>query len=90
MALEVKCWFVLGYGIPHGITPYVLIKEKNTYEKDSYYIYDVETGFKYSIQDNFSPLQKVFCIVNSENVSYFIVYSYISDIGLYVFYLGMG
>lgn len=69
MGIGIKCFLLLGYGIPHGFTTYVLTTEKSSLNRNIYYIYDVENGFKYNVKDNFSPLQKVFCLINDENVN---------------------
>lgn len=68
MHLGKKAWLLLGVGIPHGPTAYVLTREEEQ-QKFSYWLWDPASGQKYSIQDSFCPLQKVFCLVNDENVS---------------------
>lgn len=68
MGIGVKCWLLIGYGIPHGPTTYVLTMEKNALNRKEYFIYDVENAFKYSVHDNFCPLQKIYCLMNDENV----------------------
>lgn len=58
---------LLGSGIPHGSMGYVLVKE--TIEKSSkYYVWDPTNGQKYSVDDSFCPLQKVYCVINDKNV----------------------
>lgn len=69
LALKMEAWLLLGYGIPRGSTAYVLTRE---YIKDTetvYYIYDVCYNEKYNLTDSYCPLQKIFCLVNGENVS---------------------
>ncbi|XP_033609176.1 coiled-coil and C2 domain-containing protein 2A isoform X2 [Cryptotermes secundus] len=67
MHLGKKAWLLLGVGIPHGPTAYVLTREEEQH-KFSYWLWDPSSGQKYSIQDSFCPLQKVFCLVNDENI----------------------
>jgi coiled-coil and C2 domain-containing protein 2A len=69
MHLGKKAWLLLGVGIPHGPTAYVLTREEEQHNLSSYWLWDPASGQKYSIQDSFCPLQKVFCLINDENVS---------------------
>jgi len=68
MYLGKKAWLLLGVGIPHGPTAYVLTREEEQHSFN-YWLWDPASGHKYSIQDSFCPLQKVFCLINDENVS---------------------
>lgn len=68
LTLNLESWLLFGFGIPNGVTAYVLTKEDVNEQVLSYYIYDVITACKYKIQDPFCPLQKVFCIINEYNV----------------------
>jgi hypothetical protein len=68
MHLSKKAWLLLGTGIPHGPTAYVLTREGEQH-KFSYWLWDPASGQRYSIHDSFCPLQKVFCLINDENVS---------------------
>ncbi|XP_021920038.1 coiled-coil and C2 domain-containing protein 2A isoform X3 [Zootermopsis nevadensis] len=67
MYLGKTAWLLLGVGIPHGRTAYVLTREKEQHNI-SYWLWDPVSGQKYSIQDSFCPLQKVFCLINDENI----------------------
>lgn len=67
MTLGIKTWLLLGYGMPYGYTSYVLTRENSSLGFE-YYIYDVKTAQKYNVHDNICPLQKVFCVINDENV----------------------
>jgi coiled-coil and C2 domain-containing protein 2A len=68
MHLGKKAWLLLGVGIPHGPTAYVLTREGEQ-RNFTYWLWDPASGQKYSIQDSFCPLQKVFCLISDENVS---------------------
>lgn len=69
LSLNMEVWLLLGFGIPNGMTGFVLIKETNKITNEpSYYIFEVTSGRKYSTADPFSPLQKVFCVINEHNV----------------------
>jgi coiled-coil and C2 domain-containing protein 2A len=68
MYLGKKAWLLLGVGIPNGPTAYVLTREEEQ-RGCNYWLWDAASGQKYSIQDSFCPLQKVFCLINDENVS---------------------
>ncbi|PSN40991.1 hypothetical protein C0J52_10989 [Blattella germanica] len=63
-----KAWLLLGAGIPHGPTAYVLTREEEEPKNFSYWLWDPASGQKYSIEDNFCPLQKVYCLINDENI----------------------
>nr|XP_018907512.1 PREDICTED: coiled-coil and C2 domain-containing protein 2A [Bemisia tabaci] len=64
MKLKKKVWLIIGSGIPHGPSAYVLVRENSR----SYYIWDSVSGLKYDIHDSFSPLQSVYCIINDQNI----------------------
>ncbi|KAL1450655.1 hypothetical protein WDU94_002994 [Cyamophila willieti] len=51
-------------GIPDGSVAFVLIRTKN----EEFYIIHPVQGVKYSIHDSFSPLSKVYCLINQENI----------------------
>jgi coiled-coil and C2 domain-containing protein 2A len=57
--------FYAGSAIPEGTTAYVM-----TEESDGFYIWNSSTGKRYSVHDNYCPLQSVGCLVNHENVSF--------------------
>lgn len=65
LKLGLKAWLLLGSGVPHGATAYVLTKSPTS----DYILWDPPTGNKFSILDSFCPLHKVFCLVNQDNVS---------------------
>lgn len=67
ITLKIKCWLLLGFGLPHGPTAFVLAQEK-TALGNKLFIYDVQTGEKHHIYDNSCPLQNVYYVVNEENV----------------------
>ncbi|XP_008475942.1 uncharacterized protein LOC103512925 [Diaphorina citri] len=54
----------LKLGIPDGSVAFVLIRT-NT---DEFYIVHPIHGLKYSVHDSFSPLHKVYCLINQENI----------------------
>lgn len=70
LSLNVETWLLLGFGIPHGSTAYVLMRE---YIKEVaapvHYIFDVLSGTKYSLLDIYCPLQRIFCVINEHNVN---------------------
>lgn len=67
--LGLKAYVLLGSGIPHGSTAYVFVKEG--FSKNSeYYIWDPTNGQKYNINDSFCPLQKIYCLIDDQNVSF--------------------
>ncbi|KAK4876668.1 hypothetical protein RN001_009174 [Aquatica leii] len=68
-SLDTQSWLLLGYGLPHGTTAYVLVREHSREsEIPHHYIYDIITATKYNILDPYCPLQKVFCVINEHNV----------------------
>lgn len=69
LSLDAEAWLLLGFGIPHGTTAYVLLREHiKELPTPVYYIFDVVTGAKHSLQDIYCPLQKIFCLINDQNV----------------------
>ncbi|XP_030766404.1 coiled-coil and C2 domain-containing protein 2A isoform X2 [Sitophilus oryzae] len=69
LALKQEVWLLLGFGIPHGVTAYVLICEYDRSSKAlTYSILDVVNNKKYSLLDPYCPLQRVFCLANETNV----------------------
>uniref|UniRef100_A0A1B6DJ12 Coiled-coil and C2 domain-containing protein 2A n=1 Tax=Clastoptera arizonana TaxID=38151 RepID=A0A1B6DJ12_9HEMI len=64
LKLGMKAWLLLGSGVPHGATAYVLTKSSTA----EYVLWDPPTGNKYSVLDSFCPLHKVFCLVNQDNI----------------------
>lgn len=71
-ALGMETWLLLGYGLPHGSTAYVFIRE---YPKDLdtpiHSVYDIVTATKFGISDTFCPLQRIYCVINEHNVNRF-------------------
>ncbi|EFA01199.2 coiled-coil and C2 domain-containing protein 2A [Tribolium castaneum] len=68
LALKLEVWLLLGFGIPHGATAYVLVKEYDNNRVANFYVYDVVSGNKIYLTDAFCPLQRVYCLVNEHNV----------------------
>ncbi|VEN53011.1 unnamed protein product [Callosobruchus maculatus] len=69
LALKMEAWLLLAYGIPHGKTAYVMVKEYNGQtDIPRYYVLDVVSAQKYYIDDPYCPIQKVYCLVNGENI----------------------
>lgn len=68
MKLGLKAWLLFGNGIPHGHSAYVLTRHDAPLMTPVYNIWDPVTGLKYSSMDSFSPLHKVYCLINDENV----------------------
>uniref|UniRef100_A0A8D8ZRV5 Coiled-coil and C2 domain-containing protein 2A n=1 Tax=Cacopsylla melanoneura TaxID=428564 RepID=A0A8D8ZRV5_9HEMI len=64
MHLNITCWLLLGQGIPDGSVAFVLIRTKT----EEFYIIHPVQGVKYSVDDSFSPLNKVYCLINQENI----------------------
>ncbi|XP_045464797.1 coiled-coil and C2 domain-containing protein 2A isoform X2 [Harmonia axyridis] len=69
LSLKLDVYLLLGYGLPHGSTAYVLLCEhsKET-ELPLYSIFDVVSGEKISILDAYCPLQRVYCVVREQNI----------------------
>uniref|UniRef100_A0A6P7GYL8 Coiled-coil and C2 domain-containing protein 2A-like n=1 Tax=Diabrotica virgifera virgifera TaxID=50390 RepID=A0A6P7GYL8_DIAVI len=68
LALKVEAWLLLGYGIPHGYTAYVLVQEHSAESPlPLYYVLDVFYNEKYNVLDEHCPLQKIFCVLNGTN-----------------------
>ncbi|CAH1965561.1 unnamed protein product [Acanthoscelides obtectus] len=69
LALKMEAWLLLAYGIPHGKTAYVLVKEySGQTDIPRYYVLDVVNAEKYYVDDPYCPVQKVYCLVNGENI----------------------
>ena len=69
LGLGKKAWLLIGTGIPHGQTAYVLVREKQDQGKMHYWLWDPTAGQRYSIYDSFCPLQRIYGLINDENVS---------------------
>ncbi|XP_072382950.1 coiled-coil and C2 domain-containing protein 2A isoform X2 [Diabrotica undecimpunctata] len=68
LALKVEAWLLLGYGIPHGYTAYVLVQEHSSESPlPLHYVLDVFYNEKYNVLDEHCPLQKIFCVLNGTN-----------------------
>ncbi|XP_031347208.1 coiled-coil and C2 domain-containing protein 2A isoform X1 [Photinus pyralis] len=68
-SLELECWLLMGYGMDQGSTTYVLVREHvSESELPLYFLYDVTTATKYNVLDTNCPLQKIFCVINAQNV----------------------
>lgn len=63
-----QAYLLLGSGIPHGFMAYVLVKETIGKATVKYFIWDPTNGQKYNVDDSFCPLQKVYCVINDQNV----------------------
>ncbi|KAK7590099.1 hypothetical protein V9T40_001712 [Parthenolecanium corni] len=68
MKLGLKVWLLFGSGIPHGRSAYVLTRDDTSLATPTYTIWDPVTGLSYSSMDSFSPLHKVYCLINDENI----------------------
>lgn len=69
-SLDLETWLLLGYGLPHGTTAYVLIREYNRESQiPLHFVYDLVTATKYDIMDILCPLQRIFCVINEQNVN---------------------
>lgn len=67
LAIKKEVWLLLGFGVPYGSAGYVLVKEYDN-RVATYLIYDPVSGEKFHLTDSFCPLQKVYCLVNEQNV----------------------
>ncbi|KAK5642284.1 hypothetical protein RI129_008451 [Pyrocoelia pectoralis] len=68
-SLDVDCWLLVGCGIDQGLTTYVFVRQHVTdSELPLYFLYDVTTAAKYNILDIECPLQKIYCVINAQNV----------------------
>nr|CAD7600827.1 unnamed protein product [Timema genevievae] len=63
-----KAWVMLGHGVPYGPSAYVLTRHENSQRLVTYHLWDPATGHNFDVRDNFCPLQKVYCLMNDENV----------------------
>ncbi|KAK6617101.1 hypothetical protein RUM43_014703 [Polyplax serrata] len=63
-----QAYLLLGSGIPHGFMAYVLVKETIGKATVKYFIWDPTNGQKYNVDDSFCPLQKVYCVINDQNI----------------------
>lgn len=63
LSLGFRAYLVLGFGLPHGDTTFVLTKENG-----EYFLIDPTTGRKYYANDALCPLQRVYAIASAENV----------------------
>ncbi|XP_063925902.1 coiled-coil and C2 domain-containing protein 2A isoform X2 [Zophobas morio] len=68
LALKMEVWLLLGFGVPYGSTAFVLVKEYDNNQIPVYYLFDVVQGAKINLTDAFCPLQKVYCVVNEQNI----------------------
>lgn len=70
LALNMNVWLAVGFGLPNGLTAYVIINEviRDTQE---IYIYDVVSSNRYNANDPLSPLKAIYCVINGNNVSSF-------------------
>nr|CAI5845471.1 unnamed protein product [Callosobruchus analis] len=60
LALKMEAWLLLAYGIPHGKTAYVLVKEYNGQtDIPRYYVLDVVFAQKYYTDDPYCPIQNI-------------------------------
>lgn len=75
LALNIEAWLLLGYGIPHGVTAYVLVREYDSNNSPIYFLYDSSTANKYNFADPLCPLQKIYCVINENNVCVYILFS---------------
>ncbi|XP_066996187.2 coiled-coil and C2 domain-containing protein 2A [Anabrus simplex] len=57
-------WLLLGAGIPHGPSAYVLEQDNG----HRFWLWDPASGQRYDVRDNLSPLQKVYCLINNKNI----------------------
>ncbi|KRT78726.1 hypothetical protein AMK59_7783, partial [Oryctes borbonicus] len=55
LALNMDAWLLLGYGIPHGTTAYVLVREHDSNIETTHYIYDTSTAIKYNVTERYCP-----------------------------------
>lgn len=62
--LDKKAAILLGYGIPEGLTAYVIVFE---YGKDPY-VFNASSGEHFNVRDSYIPLHSVGCIITQENV----------------------
>nr|CAD7259786.1 unnamed protein product [Timema shepardi] len=63
-----KAWVMLGHGVPYGPSAYVLTRHENNQRLVTYQLWDPATGHNFDVRDNFCPLQKVYCLMNDENI----------------------
>lgn len=83
--LEIKCWIIIGFALPRGLSSYVLVEHfhnkilrSNDHitsgmcggnEGYVWYIYDAVAGERYELREIGCPLKTVSYVFDSENVS---------------------
>lgn len=74
LALKIDAWMVFGYGVSYGSAAWVLSRE---YSSDQnipiHYIYDVVRNEKYNLTDENCSLLRMYCVLNGDNVSQFLI-----------------
>lgn len=61
---KTKAMLLLGSAIPEGLTSYVITWS----EKEEIWVWNASSGQHFNIQDSYSPLQHVYCIISSDNI----------------------
>ncbi|CAK1544830.1 unnamed protein product [Leptosia nina] len=82
IGMGIKCWIVIGYGLPRGQSSYVLVKyhgdvvvtidypeSKGFFNKSEfeYYIFDAVNGERYNVREG-CPLKTASYVFNNENI----------------------
>lgn len=76
LALNIDVWMVLGYGIPYGSAAWVLSREYSSdHNMPIIYIYDVVRNEKFIVPDESCSLLRIYCVINGDNVSQFVILS---------------
>ncbi|XP_013080825.2 coiled-coil and C2 domain-containing protein 2A-like isoform X2 [Biomphalaria glabrata] len=59
-----QAWLMLGNAIPEGRTAYVLTEDSSGH----FFIWNARSGEKFSVYDNYCPIQVVGCVINEANI----------------------
>ncbi|OWR41469.1 putative coiled-coil and C2 domain containing 2A [Danaus plexippus plexippus] len=68
--LGVRCWIVIGFGLPRGRSSYVLVKRHNDKPNEpfTWCIYDAAAGEKYIVREVGCPLRTVSYVFDCDNI----------------------
>lgn len=85
LELGIRCYVAIGYGLPRGLSSYVLVKYDGnriimasdikikgflSKETCSVYIFDAVNGERHDVRDAGCPLKTVSYVFDNENVSF--------------------
>ncbi|XP_067144045.1 coiled-coil and C2 domain-containing protein 2A-like isoform X2 [Centruroides vittatus] len=62
--IKIRAMLLLGSAIPEGLTSYVITWD----DKDNIWVWNASLGQRFNIQDSYSPLRHVYCLISSDNI----------------------